>query len=282
MQNLTSITQSSSGNLTIKSGKTLNLSGTFFPSTSDGAALGSTSYMWSDLFLASGGVINFNNGDVTVTHSSNKLTVAGGELNTGANAGGVDVKMFGATSGCYGLYDASEDLLAVVQTNASTTGVERTFTVDQTMTGIGASAEAAAATLTSNVVCGTYANAFCGKINLSTAGGVTGLAGVICAELDMPGGACAAGTYSVYEAEINMPASYSGAVPINVFQINVWGDTAASFDDYGNLFEITGVTSGEAHIWYDHQGTAPANIEEWVRVRTPGGVRYLALYNAVV
>ncbi len=48
--------------------------------TSDGGALGSTSKMWSDLFLASGGVIDFNNGDVTLTHSSNKLTLEGGTL----------------------------------------------------------------------------------------------------------------------------------------------------------------------------------------------------------
>ena len=52
------------------------------PATSDGVALGSTSKMWSDLFLASGGVVNFNNGDVTVTHSSNTLTVGGGNLDT--------------------------------------------------------------------------------------------------------------------------------------------------------------------------------------------------------
>lgn len=48
-----------------------------FPNTTDGAAIGSTSQMWSDLFLASGAVINFNNGDVTVTHASNLLTFAG-------------------------------------------------------------------------------------------------------------------------------------------------------------------------------------------------------------
>lgn len=47
------------------------------PGTSDGAALGSTTKMWSDLFLASGGVINFNNGDVTLTHSANLLAFAG-------------------------------------------------------------------------------------------------------------------------------------------------------------------------------------------------------------
>ena len=46
------------------------------PGTSDGTALGTTSLMWSDIFLASGGVMNFNNGNVTITHSSNTLTVA--------------------------------------------------------------------------------------------------------------------------------------------------------------------------------------------------------------
>ena len=52
------------------------------PATSDGVALGSATKMWSDLFLASGGVVNFNNGDVTVTHSSNTITVGGGNLDT--------------------------------------------------------------------------------------------------------------------------------------------------------------------------------------------------------
>lgn len=50
------------------------------PVTSDGLSLGTSSLMWSDLFLASGGVINWNNGDVTITHASNLLTVSGGVL----------------------------------------------------------------------------------------------------------------------------------------------------------------------------------------------------------
>jgi len=50
------------------------------PVTSDGVALGTGSLMWSDLFVASGGVINFNNGDVALTHSSNTVTLSGGDL----------------------------------------------------------------------------------------------------------------------------------------------------------------------------------------------------------
>jgi hypothetical protein len=48
------------------------------PVTNDGVALGTGSLMWSDLYLASAGVVNFNNGDVTLTHSACTLTVAGG------------------------------------------------------------------------------------------------------------------------------------------------------------------------------------------------------------
>ena len=55
------------------------------PNSSDGAALGTTALMWSDLFLASGGVINFNNGDVTLTHSADTLTLGGGNLALGSN-----------------------------------------------------------------------------------------------------------------------------------------------------------------------------------------------------
>lgn len=49
----------------------------FIPNANDTAALGNTTNMWSDLFLASGGVINWNAGDVTLTHSANLLALAG-------------------------------------------------------------------------------------------------------------------------------------------------------------------------------------------------------------
>lgn len=50
----------------------------FSPSSNDGATLGSGLASFSDLFLASGGVINFNNGNYTITHSAGLLTFSGG------------------------------------------------------------------------------------------------------------------------------------------------------------------------------------------------------------
>ncbi len=54
-------------------GKTYH-TGTPVPLTNDGAALGSTLLQWSDLFVASGGVVNFANGNATITHSAGLLT----------------------------------------------------------------------------------------------------------------------------------------------------------------------------------------------------------------
>lgn len=50
----------------------------FRPTSNDGSQLGATTTSWSDLFLASGGIINWNNGDVTITHNSDTLAFAGG------------------------------------------------------------------------------------------------------------------------------------------------------------------------------------------------------------
>ncbi len=66
---------SMSGDLFVDS--SINSDGAILPITSNGAALGSTSKQWSDLFLAEGGVINFDNGDVAVTQTGPKVAVSG-------------------------------------------------------------------------------------------------------------------------------------------------------------------------------------------------------------
>lgn len=46
------------------------------PVSNDGAALGTTALGWSDLHLATGSVINWANGNVTLTHSATTLTLS--------------------------------------------------------------------------------------------------------------------------------------------------------------------------------------------------------------
>jgi len=52
----------------------------FVPDANDGASLGTTALQFSDLFLAEGGVINWDNGDATLTQVGDVLTLAGADL----------------------------------------------------------------------------------------------------------------------------------------------------------------------------------------------------------
>lgn len=54
----------------------------FLPVSNDGAAIGASGTAFSDLFLASGAVINFNAGNLTLTHSAGTLTSNGAYVGT--------------------------------------------------------------------------------------------------------------------------------------------------------------------------------------------------------
>jgi len=59
--------------------------GNFTPETDDATALGSSALKWSDLFLASGAVINFST-NMSITHSASLLTINGSvTLTSGGN-----------------------------------------------------------------------------------------------------------------------------------------------------------------------------------------------------
>ena len=58
----------------------------FAPTATNSVSLGSSSLAWSDLFLASGAVIDFNAGDVTITHSADLLAIGGGSVVIGATS----------------------------------------------------------------------------------------------------------------------------------------------------------------------------------------------------
>jgi hypothetical protein len=63
------------GNLTQRNGSAdVQFSVPIVPSANDGQAIGTTALQWSDLFLASGAIVNFDNGNATLTHSAALLT----------------------------------------------------------------------------------------------------------------------------------------------------------------------------------------------------------------
>ena len=114
------------------------------PATNDGSALGVSGTAWSDLFLASGSVVDFHAGDVTLTHSANTLTVAGGTLATaaltaagtvtvGVDDTGYDVQFFGAAAGAFSLWDEDQNRLEIRGATAAGAGTLRLSTGELTV-----------------------------------------------------------------------------------------------------------------------------------------------------
>ena len=117
----------------------------------------------------------------------------------------------------------------------------------------------------------------------STDGGaVTGLGVAVRCTLGLPNVALAAGgTYSALMAEIYSfgASSDAGAVTELSFLRVVNGgatDGKATVDDDAFFAVLDGFADGAAHLWYVH---APTTLVEAVRVKTPGGTRYIGLYS---
>lgn len=68
----------------------------FYPYSDNATSLGSSGNAWSDLFLASGSVINWNSSDIALTHSANALTFSG--MASGLDLGASSGLLFGGIS----------------------------------------------------------------------------------------------------------------------------------------------------------------------------------------
>jgi len=74
--------------------------GSLSPNTTDGMSLGTTALNWSDLFLDSGAILDFDSGNVVITHSSGVINVSTGALQVGgvAVATGTAASLSGSTN----------------------------------------------------------------------------------------------------------------------------------------------------------------------------------------
>lgn len=108
------------------------------PVVSDAVALGSSLLMWADLFLASGAIIDWNNGDLTLTHTANTLTLAGGNLALGANnltlTGSIASTGSRVTKGWFTDLEVTNAIVGSITGNAATATTATTSTLASTLT----------------------------------------------------------------------------------------------------------------------------------------------------
>lgn len=105
------------------------------PVSNDGAAIGAGATAWSDLFLASGGVINFNNGNLTLTHSAGVLTSNGSYVGTTATLGSTTSLLLGTAGsavGNIGFRNATSGTITIAPTTGALGTVTQTL---QAVTG---------------------------------------------------------------------------------------------------------------------------------------------------
>lgn len=169
------------------------------PSTSDGNSLGTTALMWSDLFLASGAVINFDNGNVTITHSAGVLTIDGAAVVFNEASADLDFRiesndnanMFALDAGlnAIGIGGAAVSGQTVTIANAAVAATGRILKLSATL---------AAAALTDGY------GAF--EVDVTLSGSPTNHSAAASAWINITGGTVPAGTYicarndGIYEA----------------------------------------------------------------------------------
>ena len=169
------ITSTSTLTGAVTTGSTISAGGKVFPTSDDGAALGDTTHNFSDLFLASGAVLNYANGNVVVTHTSGILTMGTGDFRvTTAGTNTASVVTVGGTQTLTNKTLTSPTMTAPVLGVATGTSlaVSGLLTSSSATAGIGyaTGAGTTVAQGTSRTT-GVTINAVCGQITLVSAAG---------------------------------------------------------------------------------------------------------------
>jgi len=170
---------------------------------------------------------------------------------------------------------ASERAVTTAITAAS---LIKALDVKLTTTGVSAvnMMETARFTLTTAVKNGVWVNAVVGKVDFTTTGYVTGLAGAICGELDLPttNPAGGSGTYTVFEGELNMPTGFTSTVPVSFINLNAWGAGIANFDTNGYIMDIQGLSVASGKVFQANTATAATHA---LRIRIGTTKYYMML-----
>lgn len=221
-------------------------------------------------------------------NATDAIKIDTGTFTTGINIGGTTTTAINMAAGVQNIgvtgtrrSMSTAPLFNIWATSALTTGNLQAAKINTFYTGVTASEsiEAFASVVTADVATGNWVNAIVGKVDYSTNGSVTGLAGVICAELDMPGSSPATGHYACFEAELNCPASSDMGVATSFMIANAWGDNVAAFQTSGHIFEFTGLGTPTAGKILDECTAAAASHA--LRILIDGTPYYVLLQSNV-
>jgi hypothetical protein len=142
-------------------------------------------------------------------------------------------------------------------------------------TGAGASMDAARLFGTVSDVAAQTARGAHISLSFAASGTVTGLGVALETTLHLNTGGTAAGTMASLKIAIQSETSSDPAgSTLAYIQIANQGSATDDVDDDAFLFDITGVASGSAKMWYDNSSNA---ADEFLKVKTPSGTRYLIL-----
>jgi len=178
-------------------------------------------------------------------------------LTVGEDDTGYDVKFFGATSGCYWLWDESADMVSIVNTSATTTGTDRVFNINMTQTGASATKilEAFRVNIDANVMTGDWVNAIVARVDYGAVGDAAGgMVAPFCSELSLPAKTPAGGMYIVADLELDAPTNHlnhgNSAYPTAFLNMAIWGDATAiaSEEDYAYFFRTDGFTGAAGNM----------------------------------
>jgi hypothetical protein len=218
--------------------------------------------------------------------SSSKISLA--KIGTGSPAASASGLLFGVGTSANPVNTASAGNFTEIRAKGTaTSGDTRLDYRRLELAGAGGSGEALRA-FTDLTAAATTARGTQISLQAGATGYITGLGVGVDAQLYIKNEALHAnGTYAAINAEIysaGATSSVAAATSVAFLRFANSGNAtgAGTVDAKAYLFDLTGFSSGSANLWYDHQGSAPVNIEEWLKVKTPAGDRWLPLYNAVV